>query len=70
MSDGTEDLCVLDPPAWFLHFAVVRRNRFERFFVKIEDGAVGAVANGVGLDLDAAAQRFAQHRAQVGFLLR
>ena len=58
MSDGLENLRVLDPPARFLHFAVVRRDGFERFFVEIEDGAIGAVADRVRLDLDAAAQGF------------
>ena len=55
---------MLDPPARLLYFAVVRRDGAEGFLVKIEDNAIGPIANGVGLDLDAAAQGFLQHRAK------
>ena len=57
-----ENLCVLDAPARFANLSLVRRNGLERFFVKIEDHSIRAIADGVRFDLNAAAQRFLEHR--------
>ncbi len=45
------------------------RNGREGGGVEIEDRAIGAIADRVGLDLDPAPERFRKHRAQVRFLL-
>ena len=64
-----DNLRVLDSPARFANFSLVRRHGFERLFVKIENQSVGPVADRVCFHLDAAAQRFFEHRSKVfGFL--
>ena len=60
-----DNLRVLDAPARLADFPLVRRDGFECLFVKIENHAVGAIADCVRLDLNAAAQCFFEHRPQV-----
>ena len=51
-------------------FFARRRDGFERLFVKIENQSIGAIADRVRFDLNAAAQRFFEHRPQLLWFLR
>src|SRR6266542_418591 len=63
------NLRVFDAPARLANFSVFRRNRLKRLLVKIENDAIGAIADCVRFDLDTAAQRFFEQRTQLlGFL--
>src|SRR6184192_4242325 len=64
-----DNLRVLDTPAWFPNFSLVRRYRFERLLVKIENHVVCPISDGMGLDLNPAPQRFFEHRPQLFRLL-
>ena len=58
---------MLDTPARLGHFPLHTRNGSERFFVKIEQDVVGAIADGVSLHLNPATQCLLKHRPQIAF---
>ena len=60
-----DNLRVFNSPPRFLNLPLVRRHRFERAFVKIENHPIGAIANCVCLDLNASTQCFLKHRFQL-----
>ena len=64
-----QNLRVLDAPAGLADFSLIRRHGLQRVFVKIEDRAIRAIADGVGFDLHAAAKRFLEDRLQLCFFL-
>ena len=71
-SGGIENLRMLDAPARLANFSLFRRNGFECLFVKIEDHSIGAIADGVRLDLNAATQALPRTSARnsSGFCVR
>ena len=60
-----DNLRVLNSPARFFDFSLIRRHRFECGFVKIENLSVRAIADCVRLNLDPATQRLFEHWPQL-----
>src|SRR5439155_268823 len=60
-----DNLRVFNSPPRFLNLPLVRRDRFERAFVEVENHPIGAITNCVCLDLNASTQCFLKHRFQL-----
>ena len=59
---------MLVAPTGLADFSFCRRHRFHRFFILVENKAVGAIANGVRFNLNPLPQRLLEHWLQVFFL--